>query len=368
MTALNFDTEDFLANTWQRKPLLIRNAVTGWEPPIDANDLAGLSCEDGVTARLVQQDRSNWTVRTGPFDESEFVQLGESDWTLLVQDVDKWSPECARLLDAFGFLPSWRIDDIMVSYAAPGGSVGPHVDHYDVFLLQAAGQRKWLIDQSGAPDLSFREDLELRILQSFTPTDEWILEPGDMLYLPPGVPHHGIGMDDCMTWSIGLRAPGRGEFLRGLADRLALSLPESQRYTDPGRPQPGKRGELSPFDIERVRTLLTEVLLQADDGVFTDALAGFLTEYQLPEDPDHDICHDGRIARVVMPSSWSRWIYREVSPGHARVYVNGDVYAVTTATARKIVDERRLDTEEMNNNDRRVVEQWWSDRLILSAV
>jgi 50S ribosomal protein L16 3-hydroxylase len=165
--------------------------------------------------------------------EEEFPGMPHQDWTLLVQDVDKWDADVASVLQAFTFLPRWRIDDIMVSFAAPGGSVGAHVDQYDVFLLQAQGHRRWQIDNGPNPPLGFRNDVELKLLREFTPTHEWVLGPGDMLYLPPGVPHHGVAEDACLTFSVGMRAPSAAELLGDFVDTLAADADEALRYRDP---------------------------------------------------------------------------------------------------------------------------------------
>ena len=198
---LGMAPEEFLRDYWQKRPLLIRNAFPGFESPIAPEDLAGLACEDGVLARIVAHERAKdkWMLRHGPFPEEMFPELPDHDWTLLVQDVDKWDADIAALLPHFDFLPRWRIDDVMVSFAAPGGSVGAHVDQYDVFLLQAQGHRRWQIDDRPDPPVHYRLDTELRLLQRFEPTHEWVLGPGDMLYLPPGVPHHGVAEDACLT-------------------------------------------------------------------------------------------------------------------------------------------------------------------------
>ena len=205
---------EFLRDYWQKRPLLIRNAFPAFTapdfvPPISPEDLAGLACEDTALSRIVAHDRErdHWMLRNGPFPEEMFPDMPDHDWTLLVQDVDKWDADVAALIDRFDFLPRWRIDDIMVSFAAPGGSVGAHVDQYDVFLLQAQGHRRWQIDASENPALDFRNDVDLRLLQRFTPSHDWLVGPGDMLYLPPGVPHHGVAEDACLTYSIGMRAP-----------------------------------------------------------------------------------------------------------------------------------------------------------------
>ena len=190
---LGMSPSDFLRDYWQKRPLLIRNAFPDFETPVLPEDLAGLACEETALSRIVMHDKATdgWTLRTGPFAEEEFPGMPHHDWTLLVQDVDKWDPDIRALLDHFTFLPRWRIDDVMISFAAPGGSVGAHIDQYDVFLLQAYGHRRWQIDASeamgqGRPSSEFREGVELKLLREFHPTHDWVLGPGDMLYLPPG--------------------------------------------------------------------------------------------------------------------------------------------------------------------------------------
>ena len=212
---------------------MIRQAWTDFEPDIDADDLAGLACEPLAEARLISGPDADggWQLRHGPFAENEFSELGERNWTLLVQDVEKHYPPLAQLLERFSFLPRWRLDDIMISFAAPGGSVGPHVDQYDVFLLQAAGSRRWEISRDFDP--LTRDDVPLDMLQQFTPEQQWVLEPGDMLYLPPGVAHHGVALSPCLTYSIGLRAPSSADLLMALGEHLAQQPDEGGRYRDP---------------------------------------------------------------------------------------------------------------------------------------
>src|SRR5690606_10284937 len=232
---LGMPPADFLRDYWQKRPLLVRNAFPGFESPLSPEDLAGLACEELALSRIVMHDRERdrWQLRTGPFPEELFPTLPHHDWTLLVQDVDKWDADVAALLPQFGFLPRWRIDDVMVSFAAPGGSVGAHVDQYDVFLLQAQGHRRWQIDAGDNPPLAFRDDVELKLLREFHPTHDWVLGPGDMLYLPPGVPHHGVAEDACLTFSVGMRAPSAAELLGDYVDTLAAEADEALRYRDP---------------------------------------------------------------------------------------------------------------------------------------
>ncbi|MGM0564989.1 MAG: cupin domain-containing protein [Pseudomonadota bacterium] len=265
--------EQFLAEYWQKKPLLIRGAFPEFtEPggnPLSADELAGLALEEGIHSRLIlgshRDDR--WKVIHGPLAEDQFAQLPDSHWSLLVSDVEKHLPDFAAWLEPFRFIPDWRIDDLMVSYAPEGGSVGKHTDEYDVFLLQTAGRRRWQIEErrSESPVI---EGLELKLLQDFQPTQEWVLEPGDMLYLPPGIAHYGVSMDDdCMTWSVGFRAPGWASLALDLVDTVTASLDESQRYSDADLPPQENPAELSAESTGRVRREL-EQLLNLDPETF----------------------------------------------------------------------------------------------------
>ena len=273
----------FLRDYWQKRPLLVRQAFPGFRAPIDADDLAGLACEPHALSRLVihDPDQDQWTVETGPFAEERFASLPETDWTLLVQDVDKWHRDVAAVLQPFAFLPDWRIDDVMVSYAAPDGSVGAHVDQYDVFLLQASGHRHWAIDSRPGAASGVKPDQPLKLLAQFDPDEEWLLEPGDMLYLPPGVPHHGIacGEQRCTTWSIGLRAPSAAELVVDFAEHLAESLPESLRYADPDLVPARTPGEIDGKALARVRDLLA-ACLDASPAAQAQWFGRFITRYR----------------------------------------------------------------------------------------
>ena len=229
----NLTTRTFLNRHWQKSPRLIRKAFPKLISPISADELAGLACEPGVESRLVIKIRRQpgWLVRHGPFTVQEFRTLPEKHWTLLVHDTDKQLPELADFLTHFQFIPNWRIDDLMISYAPDGGSVGPHVDAYDVFLLQVQGRRRWSISRKPqAP--AIKPGLELKQVRAFKPQHTWILEPGDMLYLPPGVAHHGVAVGNCMTFSIGFRAPTDAEMLADLSNLLLMRLDKEARYTD----------------------------------------------------------------------------------------------------------------------------------------
>ncbi|MGR6873945.1 JmjC domain-containing protein [Pseudomonas sp. HK3] len=230
----NISIETFLAEYWQKKPLLIRNAFPDFISPIEPDDLAGLAMEEDAESRLIFENGKNgpWELKHGPFSEDDFANLPEKDWTLLVQAVDQWVPELADLFDHFTFIPKWRLDDLMVSFAPAGGSVGPHYDQYDVFLLQAHGQRHWQVGPKCNDESALIEGTQLKILSEMNITEEWTLNPGDMLYIPPQYAHNGVALDDCMTFSIGFRAPSEADIVNHLADHVCAELSDHARYSD----------------------------------------------------------------------------------------------------------------------------------------
>ncbi|MCP3752835.1 cupin domain-containing protein [Pseudomonas sp. SBB6] len=273
---------EFMRDYWQKKPLLVRQAFPDFESPIDADELAGLALEEEVESRLViEHGERPWELRRGPFEEDAFSTLPERDWTLLVQAVDQFVPEVGEMLEHFRFLPSWRIDDVMISFAAPGGSVGPHFDNYDVFLLQGQGKRNWKIGQMCDSDSPLLEHADLRILAEFEQSDEWTLEPGDMLYLPPRLAHYGIAEDDCLTYSVGFRAPGAAEVLTHFTDFLSQFLPDEERYTDADAEPVSDPHQIQHDALDRLKKLLTEHM--GDERLLLTWFGQFMTEPRYPE-------------------------------------------------------------------------------------
>lgn len=334
-------SQQFLQDYWQIKPLLIRQALPGFIPELDADDIAGLACDEMAESRLVTGNfpDHNWSLRYGPFTEADFTRLPQTNWTLLVQDVEKHYPPLHSLLDEFSFLPSWRIDDLMVSVAGPGGSVGPHVDQYDVFLLQTEGKRRWQVAESF--DSALLTDCELNVLQTFVPEQEWVLEPGDMLYLPPGVAHHGVAVDQCMTWSIGMRAPSTADLLQALGEWLAQNRAEGERYADSGMPPPKRAGEIDAAALERFCRMLGRA---ADDGVdFRSFLGSFLSCYRLAHEPTPppeqlDVVELGKALErgaIVQHHPWTRLTWLESGPG-AVLFAAGEEYPCPADLAEKI--------------------------------
>lgn len=273
---------EFLRDYWQKKPLLVRQAIPDFESPISPDELAGLALEEEVESRLViEHGERPWELQRGPFNEDTFQDLPERDWTLLVQAVDQFVPEVAELLEEFKFLPKWRIDDLMISFAAPGGGVGPHFDNYDVFLLQAHGHRRWQIGQMCDADSPLLPHADLKILAQFEPTDEWVLAPGDMLYLPPCLAHCGTAEDDCMTYSVGFRAPSAAEVLTHFTDFLGQFLPDEERYSDADIQPSEDPNQIQRDALERLKALLNEHM--SDERLLMTWFGQFMTEPKYPE-------------------------------------------------------------------------------------
>ncbi|MBN0988630.1 cupin domain-containing protein [Amphritea pacifica] len=276
--------EEFLRDYWQKKPLLVRNAFPDFEAPVGADELAGLSLEEDVESRLVVQspDGSDWQIQHGPFDEDTFSNLPDSHWTLLVQAVDHWVPEASEIVEQFRFIPNWRYDDLMVSFASQGGGVGPHYDNYDVFLIQTQGKRRWEVGGFFDQNSPRRPDTPVMIMTEWEPEYNWVLEPGDMLYIPPQVGHNGIGeSDDCMTYSVGFRAPSHAEIMRSFTDFIGEKLTSESRYTDPDLTLQDNPGEIRPEALQKVREIFTSYL--EDDARLGEWLGKFVTDPKYPE-------------------------------------------------------------------------------------
>ena len=270
----NLTTTDFLRDYWQKKPLLIRAAIPNFTGLLAPNELAGLACEDDVQARIITLKKDKWGVKNGPFDDADFTKLPERDWTLLVQSVNHHLPEAASLLALFNFIPHARLDDLMVSYAPDGGGVGAHFDSYDVFLLQGSGKRKWQISEQ--TDLSL-EDAPIKILKNFKAEQEWVLEAGDMLYLPPHIAHLGTAEgDDCMTYSIGFRAPKTQELQHEFLSYLQDNIAAEGLYADAELTLQNHPAEISENMVEKVSEMLQKITW--NNNHVADFLGKYLTE------------------------------------------------------------------------------------------
>jgi len=344
----------FLRDYWQKRPLLIRGAFPQFQNVISPDDLAGIACQESALARLVVRDarRDKWELRQGPFTEADFGSLPQSHWTLLVQDVDKWDAEVAALLAPFAFLPAWRIDDVMISYATPGGGVGAHVDNYDVFLIQGRGQRRWRIDTNPQAPKAFREDSELKLLEQFTPSHDWILNPGDVLYLPPGIGHDGVAVDECMTYSVGMRAPSVPELIVDFADSIAEPLGEDVRYVDPDLKPARDPNEIDSAAVQRVRAALS-ALRDSDAAALQQWFGRFITRYRSAHEamPAKRALSASQVATKlpgsrVVRNPWSRVAWSRHGR-HADLFLAGQAFRCSVTFARLLASRSELAGDEI---------------------
>ncbi len=254
--------EQFIKDYWQQRPLVIQQGFKNFKSPISAEELAGLACEDDVHSRIVIEKGGDtpWQLIDGPMDETIFSTLPETHWTLLVNDVEKHLPELANIVDAFRFIPEWRVDDLMISYAPEGGTVGPHLDQYDVFIVQAQGHRRWQINTQPVTENNQVANTNLRIQKDFTAEQEWLLAPGDIIYIPPGVSHYGVATDDCLSFSIGFRAPTHTEMLTDFIDFISRDLPANKIYKDKNLKPQTHSNEITENTVENIREIFKEYL------------------------------------------------------------------------------------------------------------
>jgi len=333
----------FMRRHWQKKPLLVRQAVPGGIALVERRRLFELAGHDEVESRLVRRADARWTLRQGPLKRASLPPLKQREWTLLVQGLDLHVPAARALLDRFRFVPDARLDDLMLSYASDGGGVGPHVDSYDVFLLQAQGRRRWQIGRVRTPELV--AGAPLKILANFEPEQSFLLEPGDMLYLPPGWAHDGVADGECMTCSIGFRAGGRDELgrevLQRLLDAAEVDMP-GPLYRDPGQPATDAPGRIP----EALQTFASDAVarLLADPAALACALGEVLSE------PKRGVWFDTAPAAEAAQSLRVALDQRTRMLYDARhVFINGESFRAAGRDARlmrRLADLRRLEPDE----------------------
>ncbi len=333
--------EQFLREFWQKKPLLVRGALPGFRSPVSPEELAGLALEEEVTSRLVQAEGGAypWQLRYGPFESDELEELPESGWSLLVQEVDQWHPDAARLLDYFRFIPNWRVDDLMISYATPGGGVGAHVDNYDVFLIQGLGRRRWQIAYEPVRDEVLVPDLDIRVLANFEPDEDWVLEPGDMLYLPPRVAHNGIALEECMTLSVGFRAPSHSDLIAEYMGYLARTVDPLARYSDPDLQPTDDPGKVDLSVIESLRRTLLQLV--DDTATFRSWFGRYVTEprrgaFAMP--PDEPWSRETLREAVdegseLVRRSLSQFAHIDYPDGSIRLFASGEEFQLDSELA-----------------------------------
>jgi 50S ribosomal protein L16 3-hydroxylase len=353
----------FMRRHWQKKPLLIRNALPGFKPFLTRQQLFAMAADEAVESRLIVHQAKGWTLKHGPLARTALPPIKQPRWTLLVQGVDLHVNAAHELLQRFRFVPDARLDDLMISWASDGGGVGPHFDSYDVFLLQASGQRHWRIGRQ--KDLTLEEGVPLKILSNFEPEEEHLLNPGDMLYLPPRWAHDGVAVgDDCMTYSVGFRVPQRGGLAGELLQRMADDFEDATLYRDPAQPATATPAAMPPaleaFAVDALQRLL------AERQSLACALGEVMTEPKPRvwfEEPEADWAPG-----AVQLDRRTRMMYDE-----RHVFINGESLRAGGADARlmrALADERRLTAAQVQraSADARALLQDWFEAGWLHAV
>ncbi|RZM80043.1 50S ribosomal protein L16 arginine hydroxylase [Pseudoalteromonas rubra] len=344
--SLNALTEAaFLTQYWQKKPLLIKQGFQDFSDPLSPEELAGLAMEENIESRIVTNHNNHWDAHHGPFDD--FSLLTEQHSTLLVQAVDHWHPQAATLLEPFRFIPNWRIDDLMISFSTPGGGVGPHLDQYDVFIIQGQGKRRWRVGMPDASLKQFAQNKSLLQVEQFEAIIDAELEPGDILYIPPGCPHEGYAVENALNYSVGFRAPDQKDLLSSLADHLIDSEQGTQRYNDPDLTIRDSLGEISSQDKGKIRTMLESVL--HDSEIFDEWLGRTLSEPKhemdlAPLDPPlsaESLLEDITPEDILVRSGGVRALY-QVTTQAVLLSVNGQNFALpleVLPAVKKLTDQ-----------------------------
>jgi 50S ribosomal protein L16 3-hydroxylase len=354
----------FLRRYWQKQTLLVRGAIDGFEGLLPAPALFALAGRDDVESRLVLRERRRWTLAHGPFRRADLRALPRRNWTLLIQGLNMHLAAADALLQRFAFIPFARLDDVMVSYAAPGGGVGPHSDSYDVFLLQANGRRRWRIGRQR--DLAFKPGLPLKILARFSPQQEWVLGPGDMLYLPPAIAHEGVAIDACTTYSIGFRAPSAQEVATAFLDWLRDNVELDGCYSDPGRTP-----ATSPARVDRRLqdyAMATLRRLRWNERDVARFVGSYLSEPKpgvvfTPRSPLGRASFIRRARRRgVRLDSRTRLLYDE-----RNLFINGEAVAWPAdgrRMLRRLADARRLAAAEIDERIAPLLYRWYRDGFL----
>lgn len=353
----------FLTEYWQQKPLFIKNAFKDWQAPLSGDDLASLALDETVESRLIVETPSTnplfsqWQLEHGPLAEERFETLPQSHFTLLVQALDQMCPDIHELLHNFRFIPNWRLDDVMGSAAPKGGSVGPHFDYYDVFLLQATGTRHWQLGQTCSTNTPLQDNCPLKILTTFDTSAEYLAEPGDLLYIPANIAHWGISQsDDCTTYSIGFRAPSYSDILLDLSQEIASQLSSDERYRDTVNTfsdNPGAIPHAVALQIaQRCQQLFTPERVSA-------WLGKHLTEAKrdLPDVITHDFEPAGPVLAAHVRAAYTEPAETN-NTQNISVYIDGTVWSVSLPLARQLCGYTVICPEDYSPADQAVIEQW----------
>jgi len=346
----NISRKTFMEEYWQKKPLLVRQAFADFESPITADELAGLACDEDVNSRIVMEKGGEhpWFPIFGPMSEEIYSSMPETHWSLVVNDLEKYLPELSWIIDRFRFIPEWRLDDLMISYAADQGSVGPHIDLYDVFIMQGQGKRRWQISTQSVAEGNQVKETPLRIQKDFQAEEEWIVEPGDMLYLPPGVSHHGVSLGESLSYSIGFRAISHADLVSEFIAHITQNLSPLLTYQDPDQLIQEHPNEIKQDAMERVAEIFKQYLspdhpeLQRWFGRYvSDGKADVITE---PEKTVASIEEMQVLAEagVLNRHPASRFAFANNSDG-TLLFVDGGDYEVGSEFAKALCKQRQVD-------------------------
>ena len=362
--------KEFLRDYWQKKPLLIRQAIPGFNGLLNPQQLVDMACSEDAQARLITQKRKQWQLQQGPFEADDFSGLGKSLWTVLVQGVNHTQPRAAELIKQFNFIPHARLDDLMVSYAPKGGGVGPHFDPYDVFLLQGHGHRRWQISQQ--KDRTLVEGAPLRVLQNFVVEQEWVLEPGDMLYLPPQCAHNGIAEDDCMTYSIGFRTPSYQELAEQFLVYMQDSVCVDGMYADPDLKTQPHPSEISTDMLKQVEHAINQIKWGKRD--VADFLGSYLSEPKphIFFDPPPRPLSLARFEQLLKQRGVALDLKTQMLCHDGSIFINGAVHSVkknSYRTLRELADARQLAvTADLPAEVTNLLYQWYTDGYIVAVM
>ena len=348
----NLTPEQFLQKYWQKQPQVFRKGFADFNDPISADELAGLACDEMVESRLVWQKNGKWNAEFGPFQS--YDHLGEKDWSLIVQAVDYWSPQAAAMIDPFRFIPNWRLDDLMVSFASEGGSVGPHIDHYDVFICQGSGKRHWRVgDRGNLKEFAAHE--ALLHVEPFEAIIDVILEPGDILYIPPGFPHEGIGLEPSMSFSVGFRTNSATDMMSGLADFLIDNELGQQLIEDPQREPSANPGVIGNNDLMLIKNHLLSVL--ENKNTLSNFAGCYFTTAKHELDivtPEQAFDFEEIVSILAEQPLFKlgglRSCYLEESIGDGIFYINGEQYRLSpslTPVIKMLCDQQQIELNDI---------------------
>lgn len=369
MYTFTFSITEFMQEYWQKKPVVIKGAFKNFVDPISPEELAGLALEDVVDSRLVTNLDNNWGVEDGPIPETRFSQLPETHWSLLVQAANHWHPQSADLIKPFSNLPNWLFDDLMVGFSTPHGGVGPHIDQYDVFIIQGMGKRQWRV---GAKDegqyIETTEHGGLRQIEGFAPVIDEVLEAGDLIYIPSGFPHEGESLEASLSYSVGYRSPKEQELVSNFADfYLAHDLGDVHLH-NPNQGLQNETGQISVQDSQLLTQMLTKAI---NDPTFTKKFIGAMLSQSrhqlniLPIEEESEQLHFDEIAfqlekgAALVKVSGLKTLFHELQPDV--LYINGEEFSVSENLVQVLCEQDWFDFEqldfELEHKDKTAIEQ-----------